>query len=487
MTYDVVIVGGGISGLALAAFLKASGSKVLVLEQQARFGGVIETSRQDGFLLEIGPNSTMSGQALLELNAMLGIENAVLYPTENSKRRLILSGDTLDPSLVPVPTKLSEAIFTPLLSPIGKLRLCAEPLIARSTAEDESVAEFFTRRLGSEFTQAIVAPALNGIWAADISRLSVRSALPKLWDLEQSAGSLIGGAVRKWLRRLPGPGQPHGRRRLFTYNHGLGQLMSALVDYLGPHAALANSTVLDFSYNDTAVTVNYVTIEAPGRAAEHKATIRADNVVICTEAAATSNLLAPFNQKLSNQLHAIPYAPLGVTHLAIRADQCNSSTVDGFGFLIPPRLKRLLLGAIFSSSIFERRAPDGFHLITCFSGGALAPQHARVDQMPIAESVAKDVQQILGLKSVPVILNRRYYRSAIPNYSLGHFQLQESIRRFEHEHPWLRCLGNWYSGVSVSDRVEAAKSLAHELGQARSRLGSEKSNTRPALAANQGA
>ena len=190
--HRVVVIGGGISGLSSAHFLKKLGVNVTVLESTLEAGGMMQTSRENGWLIEAGPNSLLETTPLLrQLAHETGISSKLLHANETASKRYIVRNSTL----YPLPTGMVSFLKSKLWTTRGKFRLLQEPLIGRSTRE-ESIAEFVERRLGREFLDYAVNPFVAGVYAGDPAKLSLRSTFPKLFALEQQYGGLIVGAIR---------------------------------------------------------------------------------------------------------------------------------------------------------------------------------------------------------------------------------------------------------------------------------------------------
>ncbi|MCB0359980.1 MAG: protoporphyrinogen oxidase, partial [Bdellovibrionales bacterium] len=199
-----------------------------------------------------------------------------------------------------------------------------------------------------------------------------------------------------------------------------------------------------------------VTIIAPDGVIQQ---MSASMVVLTQSARATAELVAPFAEALSYRVQQLPYAPVGIVHAAL-PEKSLPAHYRGFGFLAPPHPHRALLGTIFSSTVFDNRAPRGFELLTCFSGGAANAHAADVTQPDVATRVLSDVQSILGIETRPRLLRATFHPQAIPNYPLGHHDLQGEIEAFHATQPRVRLLANWISGLSVADRIERAEAMA---------------------------
>ena len=452
--YDAVIVGAGISGLSLAYYLRQAGLETKVVEQSLHAGGVIRSEKRDGFLIEHGPNSTLGKEAFLEIVSGLRLQEELLAPAAAAKKRyLALQERNGRQVIAAAPESFSAAVKTPFLTTRGKLRVLLEPLIRKTDAADESVYSFMVRRVGKELTEAVVAPVLGGIWAADIEALSTRSALPLIWSFEQGHGSIVRGGVQ-WLKARKGTKTP--RAKLATFRDGLEVLPRALAQHLGD-GLLRGREVLRIEPGESKIDVYCRGGDDGG---EFRLTAR--RVVLAAPASRSASLIKPFAPPLADALSSIPYAPIGLLHLAFPVEQVKHS-LDGFGFLVPPRLNCALLGAIFSSSLFPERAPSGYHVLTCFCGGASRPELANVEDDEICARVAAETARFIGAQTPAEVLDRTYWKAAIPNYPLGHFQLQLAAAEFTKTCPQIVFLGPWDRSIGVSDRCTEARKLAQEM------------------------
>ena len=192
---DVVVIGGGLSGLAAAFGVKQRGASVEVLEAASRSGGTIGTIHRDGALYETGPNSALDTTPLI--NALLeasGSRGERIETSAVAARRFVVRGG----KLVLLPASPPEFLATRAFSLRAKLRLAAEPLIARAPeGAEESVATFVRRRLGTEFLDYAVDPFVAGVYAGDPERLSLPAAFPRLHALAQRHGRLIRGQLAR--------------------------------------------------------------------------------------------------------------------------------------------------------------------------------------------------------------------------------------------------------------------------------------------------
>lgn len=455
--YEVAIVGAGVSGLVVAYRLHQKGVRPLVIDPADRVGGVVRTERSQDCLLEVGPNSTLSKPAVLSLISDLGLTEELLHPQEGAKKRylgLLSPSNECTCELAAAPEGLVSALATPILSARQKWRILGDLLSRPQKEEDEDVFAFVARHFGHGVAERVVAPMLSGIWAADISSLSARSALSSLWNYDQSHGSIIRGAVKQMLQKRSKPKEP--RAKLVTFREGMQTLPNALAAVLAEKHILLRTEVQHLAKDGHSVVMRALCNGHVNRS------IGAQKVVITGSAASAAHLLEHAAPALAAEIRKVPYAPLGVLHVLYKRKAVQHS-LDGFGFLVPPSKPCALLGAIFSSSLFEGRAPEDMHLLTCFAGGASKPQLACVDEPEIRERVLQELGTLIGAKEEGQVVSAQYWDRSIPNYPLGHHKLQSQVDAFEQECPGIRLLGNWRRGISVADRVAEANHMADRI------------------------
>ncbi|HEY5956772.1 MAG TPA: protoporphyrinogen oxidase, partial [Polyangiaceae bacterium] len=197
---SILVAGAGISGLsaAYAILRERPDINLRVVESQNRAGGNIQTFREQGFLIDAGPDSFLRTKVeAVALCRELGLGDDLISPNAEARTALIAHKGKLMPMpagmALAVPTRVGPMIRTPLLSWAGKLRVLGDLFVPRPSGEqdDETVATFLARHIGKQATENIVGPLLGGIFAGDIDELSIVSTFPQLVDLERRYGSLI--------------------------------------------------------------------------------------------------------------------------------------------------------------------------------------------------------------------------------------------------------------------------------------------------------
>ena len=217
----IAVIGGGISGLTTAFLLKKKGFSVTVFEAAERPGGNVQTIRKDGYTIEQGPNSLLKAPRLVDLVKMLGLESEVISANPEAQKRYILSDGKLEAM---GPKSFVNGYFS--LKTV--FALAREPFVRSKSPEGESVAEFVSRRISSEFLDKAIDPFVSGVYAGDPHDLSMRSAFPKLYEMERDFGSLIMGTFRRKVEK-PDPNFP----RTFSFRGGLKTLIDKLAAEIG--------------------------------------------------------------------------------------------------------------------------------------------------------------------------------------------------------------------------------------------------------------
>lgn len=434
-----IVIGGGMAGLVAAHTRASAGEEVVLLEASAEPGGVVRSVRRDGYLLEAGPNTVRPTPELMDLVTRLGLESEVRIADPALPRYIDFAGRLHELAASPL-----ALLTTGLLSLGGKARLLTEPFRRSPAPPGESVRDFFARRLGPEVADRLVTPFVSGIFAGDASALSAEAAFPSLFRWDRDHGSLVVGAVREARSRPKAP-RPPRPRGLLSFRDGLATLPRALARTLGP-SFRPNSAVTSVSPSGSGFRLTVGTSHGD---------LEADRVILATDAAAAARLVRPFEPEAADALDAIPYPPLAVLHLSLPEAALRRPLV-GFGHLVVPDPSRRILGAVWSSSLFPDRAPEGRALLTVFLGGARDPKAASLSDEALLEVAGRDLSA-QGLSSQPpdLVLLTRWPR-AIPQYTSGHGSRIGALERAETRSPGLRFIGNYRGGISVGDVVKSA-------------------------------
>lgn len=459
MSCNVVVIGAGISGLTAAWWLHKAGADVLVLERNSYVGGTMRTLHEDGWLIETGPNSALETTPLF--NAMfdeLGILNERLYADERSNKRYILRGGKLHA----LPMSPRAFLASSLWTFGGKVRLLKEPFVGRADKE-ETISEFVERRLGREFLDYAINPFVAGVYAGNPEQLSVRSAFPKLYALEEKYGGLIKGMIKGARERRQRAEKAKDRAKMFSFANGMSIFPQAIARQLKDRVNLEADVVgivRGGRCNDDPARSFVVSYDSGGR----RYSIEAGCVILAVPSHAASELIAPRSKyaSLALMLEEIYYPPVAQVFLAFRKEQINRP-LDGFGFLIPAKEKRKILGTIWSSVLFPNRAPEGHVALTTFVGGSRQPELCEQDDKALEQIVTQELQSIMSVTGNPVYSKIIRWQKAIPQYNLGYHKIVEEIERCEAENPGLFFCSNFIGGIAVGDCVMNGKKVAEKI------------------------
>jgi len=448
---DILVIGGGISGLASAWALKRRGLAVRVLEAQRSPGGALASRVDEGFLIDEGANSALDARpAVRELVTALGLENELMEAAPAARNRYVVK----EGRVLPLPLGPLDFLTSPLFSWRGKWRVMQEPFIqaAEISQAEETVAEFARRRLGEEMLDWAIDPFVSGVYAGDPERLSARAAVPKVTALEAAHGSLIKGAMKlmvekKRQARASGFAGPSGR--IVSFVEGMQTLARALAADLGEAV-------------ETGAIVRRLERLPRGGYRAHGfggKQWQGQRLLLATPAYASAELLRPVDPALAAELDGIPYPTVTSVALGFRREQVQHP-LDGFGVLIPRREGVPTLGALFSSSLFPNRAPEGQVLLTAFIGGRNGCFVCEQGPDAAVAQVLEDLTPLLGLSDEPTLARVRVWPRAIPQYELGHLERMARVEARLAEQPNLELRANWRDGISVGDCLQNALALA---------------------------
>jgi protoporphyrinogen/coproporphyrinogen III oxidase len=449
----VVVVGGGIAGLAAARRLESAARDVdvVLVESGDVLGGKIRTERVDGFVIESAPDSFLSrkerGVGLCE---ELGLGEQLIGRRPENHRSFVRRGRDLH--LLPegltgmIPTNLDALERSALLSDEGKARFAAEiDVPAASDDEDESVASFVSRRFGREAYDALVEPLMTGIYGGDGELLSLRATFPQLRVLELEHGSL--------LRSLQAHSVTGDRPPFVSLRGGMDTLVAALVASLGRTRVLLGSPA------------QRILARAGGYDVEltDGDTIRADGVVVATPAFVTAALLDALDADLAAAHAEIPYASSVVVTLAFSAQ--DVAAFDGYGYVIPRAESRDVLACTWSSQKWEGRAPNGDVLARIYAG-RFGGRDLTLDSDAELVTLAREEMALLGVTADPALIRIQRWPLGMPQYVLGHLERLERIECALGKQQGLAVAGAAYRGVGIPDCIRSGETAAESVVRA---------------------
>ncbi len=476
----VVVVGGGLAGLVAAESLQAVGTggaspgescrpRVILVEAAGRAGGVVETVRRDGWLIERSADNFLAarpeGMALVD---RLGLSDELISVFEPARRALVFrAGRTF-----PVPSGfrllapgLAAGIeATEILTAEGKARLLAERHVppkptAPGDRGDESLESFALRRLGREAFDRLVQPLVAGIWTADPARLSMAAACPEFLRMEQEYGSLS-AAEETRLGNLGTAHRAEGARygQFVSLASGMGTLPERLAERL---------EVAGVERRRAAVTGLQ---RRPGgawrvsldRAVAGSEAIEADGVVLALRAPIAARVLATADATLAADLAGIDYAGSSVVVLGYAREQV-AHPLDAAGVVVPRVEGRRSLAVSFSTSKFPGRAPEGHVLLRVFLGGALDPERNLLDDDQLVALAQEELAAIVGASGAPKLVEIARWPAAMPQYHLGHLDRLERLTRRLDTLPGLALAGAAYEGVGIPQVIASGQAAAERV------------------------
>jgi oxygen-dependent protoporphyrinogen oxidase len=446
-TKSIAVVGGGITGLTAAWRLHAQGFRVTLFEQSDHLGGAIMSVARDGWLCECGPNSMLESPALDALVAALELTAERQYAEPAAKNRYLVRGGRL----VPVPMAPHRLLASPLFSLRTKLRLLTE-LFARPRIRpaDVSLGVLVRDHFGQEIVDYAVNPLVAGIYAGDPYALSTKYAFAKLWEIEQTHGSIIRGQIAA-MRERRARGEA-AVSRIVSFRRGLQTLPATLGARLPAEAIRTGMDVVSLAPGPPWKVV--------ARRAGLAATSEFDAVVLALPAAALARLaIGPAGGCPLAPLDLVDYPPVASLFLGFRREQVAHS-LDGFGALVPAVEHRSILGVLFSSTLFPGRAPAGHVALTVYVGGTRQPELAQLAPEILRPRVLADLRDLLGVTGEPVFSHATFWPHAIPQYNLGYERALAAMTKTEGLHPGLFIGGHVRDGISVANCIAAGERLA---------------------------
>ena len=437
----ICILGGGLSGLSTAWKKKKEGHHITLIESGPQVGGVLQSEKKNGYLLDYGANTlSLRNQNTSDTLEKMGALRHALDANPKANKRFIVRNQ----KLVALPLNFKSFLSSPFLSPKGKLRMLLEPFLPKGNLDKlESVADFISRRLGQEALTYCGNPFISGIYASAPETLNLANAFPALFEMEQQHRSLFIGMLKT-------RGSKKTKTRLLSFPEGMQQLGFLIQKNLKPEEVLTNESVLT------------VTRLAQGWKVKSRNIAGNLSELVCDEVISTIPVDQISNitwenikgRENFNNLTKVTYFPLSMVFLGMKKDSIEHN-LDGFGFLVPRKENLSILGTLFSSTLFENRAPKGNILLTTFVGGERMPDFALAPDKQIYDAVEKDLSKLLGMKNKADFRHIKRWKKSIPLPDLKMGVRAKAANELSLLNPGLKFSGSAFSGVSLPNCLDA--------------------------------
>jgi oxygen-dependent protoporphyrinogen oxidase len=446
----VAVIGAGISGLSTAYYLSKAAEtavtpfEIWLLEKSSDLGGVIRSEKENGLLLEAGPEGWASYKpSAASLAEELGLGESLLGSNDFRRKTYIARGG----SLAPLPDGMTFLApvdpwsfwRTAPISTAGKLRTFCEPFVTRSRG-DLSVRAFFARRLGQEFTDHLVEPLISAIYGADFEEVSAPASIPELYRTEQRFGSLWRGLRRFAKLTL-------SKSVLLSLKNGMSELTQALAENLGSVQVVRGLTDAKLSIRDGS------------RQLESSICSESfDAVVIATPANAASTLLESVSEELAALLQEVPYSSSSIVYLAYKKAEFSHPR-DGFGFIVPREEAGAFDACTWVDQKFDYRSPDDVVLLRCAVHDRRTKRSASDPEMTL-ELAHREVQRLMGVRCSPVYQRLFRVRHGIPQLLVGHVGRIKRLTLLLESLPGIYFATNYVGGVGIPDCIKTARETA---------------------------
>ncbi|MDQ0217596.1 protoporphyrinogen oxidase [Peribacillus cavernae] len=460
----IAVIGGGITGLATVFYLQKKAKEenlpydVLLIEASTRLGGKVQTAVRDGFVIEKGPDSFVARkESASRLAKEVGMEDKLVYNTAG--KSYVLVKGRLHPmpsgSIMGIPTEIGPFVATGLFSPLGKLRAAADFVLPRSDKKgDQSLGEFFRRRLGDEVLENLIEPLLSGIYAGDIDQLSLMATFPQFYHVEQEHRSLIVGmkkttpdAQKNAEKNAPKKG------KFLTMTTGLQSFIDAIENHLTPRSVIKGVRVEDIRQKDKQYQLNL----------NNQEVIFADAVITAAPHHALTAIFSsyPFFSPLKEmQATSVATVAMAFEESAIKQD------IDGTGFVVSRNSDYTITACTWTHRKWAHSTPDGKVLIRCYVGRAGDEAVVDLPDEEIIKIVLEDLNKTMSISDKPDFSIVTRWKDAMPQYTVGHKQRIEKVRNeVREELPGVFLAGSSFEGLGLPDCIDQAEKAVEDVVQ----------------------
>lgn len=470
----VIIIGGGITGLAAAHQLQKQAQaediplSYTLIESDDRVGGKIKTEYPDGFVIDGGPDCFLSRKPwAIQMCRELGLEDELMGTNDDNRKTFVLNQGKLTPLpdgvLLIIPTKMAPFAASRLISWPGKIRMGMDLFIPpKKDDSDETVGSFVRRRLGQEALDKIAEPLMSGIHISDPERQSLLGSFPRFREMEKKHGSLIRSMLAQRKASAAHKSSSNGSKPLsmfMTLKKGLGQFVKAIEDSLtGDVVTGKQVTKVEriSGMNGTGEQPRYRVRTAQGDVYE------GDAVIMATPSYTAASMIEELLPNLATALNRIRYVTTATVSLGFRYEDIGSQ-FGGFGFVVPRKEYRKITGCTWTSTKFNHRTTEDTLLLRCFIGGPGHEHLAEKEDGELVKMVRQELRSIMGLHANPILTRIFRWNRANPQYDVGHLDRVAEMKEMAKEQPGILLAGSAYDGVGVPDCVRQGQEAADEI------------------------
>ncbi|MGJ7910270.1 protoporphyrinogen oxidase [Neobacillus sp. LXY-1] len=458
----VVIIGGGIAGMTAAFYLQKMIREhslpidIQLIEASHRLGGKMQTVVKDGFTIERGPDSFLARKtSMIRLAKEVGMDDK-LVPNSTGKS-YVLANEKLHSmpggSIMGIPTEIGPFITTGLFSLPGKLRAAADFILPRSeSGKDQSLGEFFRRRLGDEVVENLIEPLLSGIYAGDIDQLSLQSTFPQFYEVEQKYRSLIIG-MKKSAPAKPKEAVTKEKTTggFLTFKTGLQSFAEAIEAHLDPNIILKGHRVEQINrFNG-----KYELYLNNGEM------ITADSIIAATPHKVTQSMFSEYN--FFEPFKSVPSTSVATVSMAFPIDAIKQD-IDGTGFVVSRNSDYSITACTWTHKKWEHSTPKDKALLRCYVGRAGDETIVDLSDDQIIRIVLDDLKKTMDITMNPEFSIVSRWKNAMPQYTVGHKQrLNKILRYMKEELPGVFLAGASYGGVGIPDCIDQGEASVKDV------------------------
>lgn len=449
----IIIIGGGIAGLTSTFYLQKAilehnlPIEIKLIEASHRLGGKMQTVVKDGFTIERGPDSFLARKtSMTRLAKEVGMEDQLVH--NSTGKSFVLVNEKLHSmpggSIMGIPTEVRPFITTGLFSIPGKIRAAADFILPRSeSGKDQSLGEFFRRRLGDEVVENLIEPLLSGIFAGDIDQLSLMSTFPQFYEVEQKYRSLIIG-MKKSTPSQPKPPECKEKDKgaFLTFKTGLQSFAEAIEAKIEAKSILKGHRVDKITRNGTKYEVYLNNGE----------TLVADSIIAATPHKITQSMFSDYS--FFDPLKSVPSTSVATVALAFPKEAVKND-IDGTGFVVSRNSDYSITACTWTHKKWAHSTPKGKVLLRCYVGRSGDETIVDLSDDRIIKIVLDDLKKTMDITLNPDFAIVSRWKNSMPQYTVGHKQrLADIHENMNRELPGLFLAGASYSGVGLPDCID---------------------------------